>query len=90
MDSKKKLYSMCMFLIVCCLTMGIMIGCSDDKDEMEQSLYGYVQFKIYKGASFDDFANTRSIDKLNFLNDAKKNRGCIATRWGDNFTNIGP
>lgn len=72
MDFKKFFYSKCMFLIVCCLTMGIMIGCSDDKDEMEQPLYGYVQFKIYKGASFNDFADSRSIDKLNFLNDAKK------------------
>lgn len=72
MDFKKNIYSMCMFLIVSCLTMGIMMGCSDDKEEMEQPLYGYVQFKIYKGASFGDFADTRAIEKLNFLNDAKK------------------
>lgn len=72
MDYKSILHSKCMCLIVSCLMIGLMWGCSDDKDEMEQTQYGYVQFKIYKDASFDDFAETRSIDKLSFLNDAKK------------------
>ena len=27
-------------------------GCSDDKDELQGSQYGYVQFKIYKSASY--------------------------------------
>lgn len=30
----------------------VMSGCSDDKDELQGSQYGYVQFKIYKSASY--------------------------------------
>lgn len=72
MDYRRILHSKCVCLIVCCLVIGLMLGCSDERNGTEQPLYGYVQFKIYKHASFDDFTEARSIDKLSFLNDAKK------------------
>ena len=54
-----------LFNIVLIWTMGTIVGCSDDKEDLEQTQYGYVQFNILKSAS-------RALDKLNFLNDAKK------------------
>lgn len=48
-----------------------MVGCSEDKDEL-QAGDGYVQFKLYKSASYDQ-AKTRAMkDKLEYLNEAKK------------------
>lgn len=49
----------------------VMSGCSDD-DEMSQSQYGYVQFKLYKEASYNEgtegaaqsVASRASVDKL--------------------------
>ena len=29
----------------------VFTGCSDDDDELQQTAFGYVQFKIYKSAS---------------------------------------
>lgn len=77
--NNKKLYSTLFFvpLIVSLLTMLVMTGCSDDDDDALQSTYGYVQFKLYKSASFDKDvtrAATDKLDKLAALNDARKVR----------------
>lgn len=61
-----------LFSMVLICSMGTIVGCSDDKEELEQTQYGYVQFNILKSASYDDFVDSRALDKLNFLNDAKK------------------
>lgn len=47
------------------------IGCSDDKDELQQG-DGYVQFKLYKSASYDNVDSRALNDKLEYLNEAKK------------------
>lgn len=51
--------------------MGVFTGCSEE-DEVQQNLFGYVQFKLYKSASFDNVARSRTVNQLNLLNDAKK------------------
>lgn len=67
-----KLYSIFFLpLIVGLLTMVVVTGCSDD-DEVLQAQYGYVQFKLYKSASFEEGATTRATDKLESLSNAKK------------------
>lgn len=67
-----KLYSIFFLpLIVGLLTMVVVTGCSDD-DEVLQAQYGYVQFKLYKSASFEEGATTRALDKLESLSNAKK------------------
>lgn len=67
-----KLYSIFFLpLIVALLTMVVVTGCSDD-DEVLQAQYGYVQFKLYKSASFDEGVTTRALDKLESLSSAKK------------------
>ena len=58
-------------IIVGVLTMGALVGCSDE-DEMQQNLYGYVQFKLLKSASAADIPLTRAADELEMLADAKK------------------
>lgn len=66
-----KLYSIFFLpLMVSLLTMVVATGCSDD-DEALQGQYGYVQFKLYKSASFEKGA-TRATDKLESLSDAQK------------------
>lgn len=51
-------------------------GCSDDKDELQESQYGYVQFKLYKSASYvQEEANatvTRADNNLDRLSQAQK------------------
>lgn len=54
----------------------VMSGCSDD-DEVSQSQYGYVQFKLYKEASYnegteDAARNVASRASVNKLSDAQK------------------
>ena len=67
-----KLYSIIFLpLIVSLLTM-VVTGCSDDDDEVLQSQYGYVQFKLYKSASYEEGATTRVTDKLESLSKAQK------------------
>lgn len=61
-----------LFCVFLTWTTGMIVGCSEDNSVMEQSQYGYVQFNVYKSASYDDFADSRAINKLNFLDDAKK------------------
>ncbi|WP_368116796.1 DUF4458 domain-containing protein, partial [Bacteroides xylanisolvens] len=68
----QKLYSIYLLpLIVSILTIGLVTSCSDD-DEALQSQYGYVQFKLYKSASFDKGTTTRATDKLESLSSAQK------------------
>ena len=51
----------------------VFAGCSDDDDELQQTAFGYVQFKIYKSASAAiKGTETRGTDMLDKLNDAKK------------------
>lgn len=67
-----KLYSIFFLpLIVSLLTMMMVTSCSDD-DEALQSQYGYVQFKLYKSASYEGGATTRVTDKLESLSGAQK------------------
>lgn len=67
-----KLYSIFFLpLIVSLLTM-VVTGCSDDGDEVLQSQYGYVQFKLYKSTSFEKGTTTRATDKLETLSSAQK------------------
>ena len=62
------------------LLLGMAIGgCSDDKDELQGSQYGYVQFKIYKSASYvqeetpqTDATTTRAANTLDKLSEAQK------------------
>lgn len=65
------LRSYMLHIIVGVLTMGALVGCSDE-DEMQQNLYGYVQFKLLKSASAADIPLTRAADELEMLADAKK------------------
>lgn len=65
------LRSYMLHVIVGVLTMGALVGCSDE-DEMQQNLYGYVQFKLLKSASAADIPLTRAADELEMLADAKK------------------
>lgn len=73
MNHRNKFYSILFFLpiIVSLLAMTVVTGCSDDKDEL-QPQFGYVQFKLLKSASFNQEGTTRSVEKLERLNDAKK------------------
>ena len=68
-----KLYSIFFLpLIVSLLTIVTVSGCSDDDEEILQSQYGYVQFKLYKDASFGKEGTTRVADKLETLSTAQK------------------
>ena len=73
MNSIQKLYSkyFIVFLIGTIFSAGVMTGCSDDNEE-QQNLYGYVQFKLCKRASYDEMGDARAINQLDYLNDAKK------------------
>lgn len=60
-------------LFICLLAMAtVFTGCSDDDEELQQSVYGYVQFKVYKGTAANKAAETRGTDVLEKLDDAKK------------------
>lgn len=54
----------------------IPVGCSDDNEELSENQYGYVQFKLYKSASYEEGTNqpeapdTRA--QLDKLSDAQK------------------
>ena len=60
------------------LTLGLLAGCSDDDGIDNRDLdYGYVQFKLYKEASYeapqDDAAQSRAIKpQLDYLAEASK------------------
>ena len=48
------------------------VGCTDESYNLEGGS-GYVQFKIYKGASYSEQRASRvGVNQLDFLNDAKK------------------
>lgn len=46
-----KLFHFIPFVIGLLLMTTVFTGCSDDDDELQQTAFGYVQFKIYKSAS---------------------------------------
>ena len=73
MNQLKKLYSRfySILFISVTLIMGVTTGCSDE-DEVQQNQYGYVQFKLYKSASYGKNTETRAVNQLELLNDAKK------------------
>lgn len=60
-------------LLPVCLSVmaAVFTGCSDDGDEIRQSLYGYVQFKVYKSSSAAG-RGTRAGGTLDRLDDARK------------------
>ena len=68
-----KLFHFIPFVIGLLLMTTVFAGCSDDDDELQQTAFGYVQFKIYKSASAAiKGTETRGTDMLDKLNDAKK------------------
>lgn len=60
----------------CLLLLGLSvmaIGCTDDETNFTNSQGGYVQFKLYKSASYDKRVSLRAgNNQLDFLNEAKK------------------
>lgn len=71
MNCKKKLWNLFLLPLIAVLCGAVMGGCSDDDEELQQSQYGYVQFKLYKEASYagdgteeDAQASRASMDKL--------------------------
>lgn len=72
--SIKKLNNLYILPLLLGLLSIVMTGCSDDDDNTLQSDYGYVQFKLYKSASFGEAAASRiaANDQLDSLYDAKK------------------
>lgn len=78
MNSKRtinwKLFLVPLFTMLFGMVMG---GCSDDKDELQGSQYGYVQFKIYKSASYvqeeeNQSSTTTRATTLSKLGDVQK------------------
>ena len=78
MNSKRtinwKLFLVPLFTMLFGMVMG---GCSDDKDELQGSQYGYVQFKIYKSASYvqeeeNQSSTTTRTTTLSKLGDVQK------------------
>lgn len=58
-----KLFLLPLFTLLFSTMLG---GCSDDKEELQDSQYGYVQFKLYKATSYQQQEGTTraSLDKL--------------------------
>lgn len=53
MNSKRTIIKGLFLISLVTILFGTIIsGCSDDKDELQGSQYGYVQFKLYKAASY--------------------------------------
>lgn len=71
MNYINKLYSIFFLPLIVSLLTIVVTSCSDD-DEALQSQYGYVQFKLYKSASYEKGATTRVTDKLESLSKAQK------------------
>lgn len=70
----KKLHNLFLLPLLLGLLSIVMPGCSDDDENALQSEYGYVQFKLYKSASFGAEVASRAAanDQLDSLYDAKK------------------
>lgn len=73
---KRVLWSLCTFLAVASL----FTGC-DDEEAVEQQGYGYVQFHIYKKASY-----TKAENELDYLSDAAKLKVTLRTESNDILT----
>lgn len=74
MNSKKTIIGKLFLLPFFVLWLGMLaVGCSDDNDQAQGECYGYVQFKLYKAASYTQEetapATRAGIDRLN---DAQK------------------
>ena len=69
MKYKNLLMDIRTFLMVLVASFG-MFGCADD--EMVVDSYGHVQFRLYKEASYKVEEASRSVDRLQYLSDAKK------------------
>lgn len=54
-----KLFHFIPFVIGLLLMTTVFTGCDDDDDELQQTAFGYVQFKLYKSASAAKGAETR-------------------------------
>ena len=67
-----KIFHFIPFVIGCLLMTTVFTGCSDDDEELQQTAFGYVQFKLNKSASAARGAETRGTDMLDKLDDAKK------------------
>lgn len=70
MNQIMKLYHFVLWISTI-LILGIMTNCSDE-NEIQNGQYGYVQFKLYKSASYSDATGSRAVNQLDYLNDAKK------------------
>lgn len=57
MNSKKIFWNWFLLPLIAVFLGTAMSGCSDDDDELPQSQYGYVQFKLYKEASYGETGN---------------------------------
>lgn len=70
----KKLHNLFLLPLLLGLLSIVMPGCSDDDENALQSEYGYVQFKLYKDASFGAEVASRAAvnNQLDSLYDAKK------------------
>ncbi len=66
MDIQKIIRSALFSCLSILLTAGLAVACSDDKEEQAGSEYGYVQFKLYKAASYaaKKTADTGRLEKL--------------------------
>ncbi len=72
MNSKRTTYWKLFLIPLFTMLFGMVTGgCSDDKEELQGSQYGYVQFKLYKSASYAKGGTTRAGD-LNKLGEAQK------------------
>lgn len=71
MNLKRTTYWKLFFLPLFAMLFGMVPGgCSDDKEELQGSQYGYVQFKLYKAASYQQEGTTRA--SLSLLGNAQK------------------
>ena len=67
-----KFNSISYYFLSIALLFGLFSSCTDD-NQISQGGSGYVQFKIYKSASYGEQAASRAgANQLDFLNDAKK------------------
>lgn len=71
---KSKIYIAKLLFFSCLIVaLGFTLGgCSDDEVEVQQSGYGYVQFKLFKSASYADTKTRAATNELEYLGEAQK------------------